>query len=98
MIDAASKDEAEQQKLFALVDAMIEADCVCQEIIVSHLHSDHFGGETALQKHLQEKFDLEIPISAHKLTAESLAGKIEVQKFIEDKQVFDLQDETRRSI
>ena len=90
MIDAASKEESEQRKLFALVDAMIEAGCVCQEIIVSHLHPDHFGGETALQKHLKEKFDLEIPISAHKLTAESLSGKIEVQKFIEDEQVFNL--------
>ena len=93
VIDAASKDEAEQQKLFNLIDSMIEADCVCEEIIVSHLHPDHFGGETVLQKHLKEKFDLEIPISAHKLTAESLDGKIEIQKFIEDEEVFNLQDE-----
>ncbi len=93
VIDAASKDEAEQQKLFNLIDAMIEAGCVCQEIIVSHLHTDHFGGETALQKHLKEKFALEIPISAHRLTAESLNGKIEIQKFIEDDEVFNLQDE-----
>ena len=97
VIDAASKDEAEQQKLFAPVDAMIEADCVCQEIIVSHLHPDHFGGETALQKHLKEKFDLDVPISAHRLTAESLSGKIEVQKFIEDKQIFNLQDESGKT-
>ncbi len=93
VIDAASKDGAEQQKLFALVDRMIEAGCVCGEIIVSHLHPDHFGGETALQKHLKEKFDLEIPVSAHKLTAESLDGKIEIQKFITDEQNFNLQDE-----
>ncbi|CAN5621510.1 hypothetical protein BH20ACI4_BH20ACI4_21560 [soil metagenome] len=92
VIDAASKDETEQQKLFKLIDERIEANCVCEEIIVSHLHPDHFGGETALQKHLKEKFDLEIPISAHHLTAESLLGKIEIQKFIEDEQVFDLQD------
>ncbi|MEO6590478.1 MAG: MBL fold metallo-hydrolase, partial [Pyrinomonadaceae bacterium] len=93
VIDAASKDETEQHKLFALVDQMIEADCVCEEIVVSHLHPDHFGGETALQKHLKEKFNLEIPISAHRLTAESLDGKIEVQKFIEDEEIFNLQDE-----
>ena len=97
VIDAASKEKSEQQKLFALVDAMIEADCVCQEIIVSHLHPDHFGGETALQKHLKEKFDLDIPISAHKLTAESLDGKVAVQKFIADEEVFDLLDKSGKS-
>lgn len=94
VIDAASKEETEQRKLFALVDEMIENGGVCEELIVSHLHPDHFGGETALQKHLKEKFDLEIPISAHRLTAESLTGKIEVQKFIEDENVYKLADET----
>ena len=94
VIDAAAKDEAEQRKLFELIDAMIEANCVCEQIIVSHLHPDHFGGETALQKHLREKFDLKIPVSAHRLTAESLDGKIAVQKFIEDGQIFKLNDES----
>lgn len=93
VIDAASKEEPEQRKLFALVDEMIASGGVCKEIIVSHLHPDHFGGETALQKHLREKFDLEIPISAHRLTAESLNGKIEIQKFIEDRDVYKLADE-----
>ena len=93
VIDAASKDESEQRKLFELVDSFIENGSVCREIIVSHLHPDHFGGETALQKHLRSKFNLEIPISAHKLTAESLGGKIEVQKFIEDEAIFNLKDE-----
>ena len=93
VIDAASKDESEQRKLFELIDSLIENGSVCKEIIVSHLHPDHFGGETALQKHLKEKFNLEIPISAHKLTAESLAGKIRVQKFIAGDEVFNLKDE-----
>lgn len=93
VIDAASKEEAEHRKLFALVDEMIASGGVCQEIIVSHLHPDHFGGETALQKHLKEKFDLEVPISAHRLTAESLSGKVEFQKFVEDEEVYKLADE-----
>ncbi len=97
VIDAASKDETEQRKLFALVDRMIEAGGVCKEIIVSHLHTDHFGGETALQKHLFEKFDLIIPISAHRKTAESLQEKIEIKKFIEDEEVFDLRDADGKS-
>lgn len=93
VIDAASKDELELAKLFELVDAMIENDCVCKEIIVSHLHPDHFGGETILQQHLKDKFGVEIPVSTHKITAESLRGKVEFQKFIEDEQIYNLKDE-----
>ena len=92
VIDAASKEESEQRKLFELIDSFIENGGVCREIIVSHLHPDHFGGETALRNHLREKFGLEIPISAHKLTAESLSGKLEVQKVVEDEKVFKLKD------
>jgi glyoxylase-like metal-dependent hydrolase (beta-lactamase superfamily II)/8-oxo-dGTP pyrophosphatase MutT (NUDIX family) len=94
VIDAASKDKREQQKLFEFVNDFIEKGYSCKEIIVSHLHPDHFGGETVLQKHLLEKFGLKIPISAHKLTAESLNGKVKIEKFIEDNEDYKLKDET----
>ncbi|MGI8883670.1 MAG: MBL fold metallo-hydrolase [Pyrinomonadaceae bacterium] len=94
VIDAASKDENEQRKLFELIDSFIEKGFVCLEIIVSHLHPDHFGGETALQTHLFSKFNLKVPISAHKITAESLRGEIEFQKFIADEEIINLSDET----
>ena len=93
VIDAASPELEEQAKLFDLIDGFIEKGFVCKEIIVSHLHPDHFGGETALQNHLREKFGLEIPISTHKITAEDLRGKVEFQKFIEDEQIFNLKDD-----
>ncbi len=93
VIDAASKDENEQRKLFDFVDDLIESGGVCKEIIVSHLHADHFGGETVLKAHLRKKFSLEIPISAHQLTAESLRGKVEIKNFIEDEKVYALKDE-----
>jgi len=92
VIDAASKDETEIAKLCELIDSMIENGAVCKEIIVSHLHPDHFGGETVLQKHLQEKFGLEVPVSAHEITAKSLEGMVEFQKFITDEQIFTLKD------
>ena len=92
VIDAASKDETEIAKLCKLLDSMIDGGAVCKEIIVSHLHPDHFGGETVLQNHLKEKFGLEIPISAHEITAKSLEGKVKFQKFITDEQVFTLKD------
>jgi endoribonuclease LACTB2 len=94
VIDAASKDDLELDKLFELLDSFIKKGSVCKEIIVSHLHRDHFGGEMILQKHLREKFGLEVPISAHKITAKSLRGKVEFQKFIEDNETIKLKDES----
>ncbi|HQU84131.1 MAG TPA: MBL fold metallo-hydrolase [Pyrinomonadaceae bacterium] len=93
VIDAASKDVSEIAKLCELLDSMIASGAVCKEIIVSHLHPDHFGGETVLQKHLQTKFGLKFPISAHEITAESLKEKVVFQKFITDNEVFSLKDE-----
>ena len=93
VIDAAARDASEQRKLFELVDSLIEKGFVCREIIVSHLHPDHFGGETALKNHLELKFGLKIPISAHVITAESLRGKLEIEKYIEDEEKIELNDE-----
>ncbi len=92
VIDAASKDESELVNLFELVDSFVEKGFVCKEIIVSHLHPDHFGGEILLQKHFREKFGLVIPVSAHRITAESLSGKVDFQKFIEDDEIIKLKD------
>jgi len=97
VIDVASKERAEQQKLFQLIDSFAEKGFVCSAIIVSHLHPDHFGGETILQKHLHEKFGWQIPLSAHKLTAESLRGKVKIERFIADNEVFELKDENGTS-
>ncbi|MBX7174741.1 MAG: MBL fold metallo-hydrolase [Pyrinomonadaceae bacterium] len=96
VIDAASADESEQAKLHKLIDELIECGGVCEEIIVSHLHNDHHGGEVALQKYLQAKHNLNVAISAHKLTAESLSN-IKFDKFIEDGDVYNLQDETGKT-
>lgn len=93
VIDAASREKAEQEKLHGFIDSLIEKGGICKEIIVTHLHPDHFGGETVLQKCLLDKHDLQVPISAHRLTAEGLEGKVEIQKYIEDNEVFTLKDE-----
>lgn len=91
VIDAASADENEQAALHEFVDTLIEDGCVCQSIVVSHLHQDHIGGEVALQTHLLEKFSLRIPLAAHRLTAEGLP-EIEFDRFLENGEVLDLQD------
>lgn len=92
IIDAASAEVGEQTKLHKVIDELIEKGGVCREIIVSHLHNDHHGGEVALQNHLREKHGLNVPVSTHKLTAEKLPH-INFDKFIEDNQVFNLKDE-----
>lgn len=93
VIDAASKDKAEQAALHDLIDSFIQKKFVCEAIITTHSHQDHTGGETVLQTHLREKFDLEIPLAAHESTAENLRGKIEFQQFLEDGETFNLEDE-----
>ncbi len=92
VIDAAARETSEQAKLFTVIDEIIENGGVCREIIVSHLHPDHFGCEKILQTHLREKYAMETPVSAHELTAEGLRGKVEFQKFIEDNEKFILKD------
>lgn len=94
IIDAASKDKAEQAALHELIDSFIEKKFVCEAIITTHSHQDHTGGEIVLQTHLREKFDLKIPLAAHELTAENLRGKVEFQKLIEDGETFNLEDKT----
>ncbi len=94
IIDAATPFADEQKKLFDLIDEFIEKGYLCKEIIISHLHPDHFGGEIALKKYLQNKYDLDIPISAHKITAESIKDKVKIDKAIENEQSYTLQDNT----
>ncbi len=90
VIDAASADVNEQAKLHKLVDELIEQGGICKEIVVSHLHDDHHGGEIALQNHLKSK-GYDVPISTHKLTAEKLLH-INFDKFINDNDVYNLLD------
>ena len=91
VIDAASAESEEQEKLHRLIDQLLDRGGVCREIIVSHLHNDHHGGEIALQQHLKNK-GLDVPLAAHPLTAEKLPH-LEFDKFITDGDIYQLQDE-----
>ena len=93
VIDAASENRLEQTALHAFVDSLVAGGGVCQAIITTHAHPDHFGGEIALQKHLFDEFGWQIPLAAHRATAEDLRGKIEFQKLLGDGEAFDLADE-----
>ncbi len=76
VIDAATPFEDEQKLLFATIFKMIESGNECEAIVVSHLHPDHFGGETALKAGLSDRFGIDVPIAGHAITIESLRGKV----------------------
>jgi glyoxylase-like metal-dependent hydrolase (beta-lactamase superfamily II)/8-oxo-dGTP pyrophosphatase MutT (NUDIX family) len=90
VIDAASPFVEEQSALQERIDSLIENGNFCRALVLTHLHRDHISGAKALQNHLREKHALRVPIAAHKLTAESVKDSIEVERFIEDNEVFDL--------
>ena len=92
VIDSATTSEDELRKLIRLIDGFIEKGYACKEIIVSHLHKDHFGGETKLRQHLRDKFEIDVPISAHRITIESLEGIVEFDRAIQDNQTYKLKD------
>ena len=94
VIDAAAREKTEQDNLHKLIDSLVEKNFTCREIIVSHPHPDHFGGETVLQQHLSDKFGLRVPITAHRLTAEGLQGKVKIDRVIESDEVFQLKNRT----
>jgi endoribonuclease LACTB2 len=91
VIDAAARDESEQNALHEFVDSIVERGGVCAGIVVSHSHQDHTGGELAAQRHLREKCGQSVQVLAHRATAESLP-KIRFDDLIEDEDVFDLRD------
>jgi endoribonuclease LACTB2 len=91
VIDPASPFAWEQNRLHEHIDSLIESGgATVKELILTHLHRDHVSGATALKNHLREKHNLDVPVAAHKLTAESLKDSIRVERFIADNEVIGL--------
>ncbi|MDQ4120410.1 MAG: MBL fold metallo-hydrolase [Acidobacteriota bacterium] len=96
VIDAAAREASEQTALYEFIDLIVERGGVCKGIIVSHFHQDHTGGEVDLQKHLREKFGQNVPLLAHRATAENLP-EIEFDALLQDGDKFELKDENGES-
>lgn len=86
IFDPGSPYEDEQQALADCVDSLVAEGRSVREIVLTHMHPDHVGGVNALRAHLGNQ----TKVAAHGLTAESLAGSVSVDRFIEDDEAITL--------
>lgn len=86
LVDPGSPYPDQQARLDRIVDRFLAAGRRFREIIISHLHPDHFGGVA----HLAGKY--RIPVAAHRLTAEALTGELAVDRLIEDNDLIELRE------
>lgn len=84
VIDPGSPYEDEQHKLDVVIEKLLADGRRVREILITHLHPDHIGGVM----HLSERFNL--PVAAHRLTAEAIAETVRVDRFIEDDEIIAL--------
>jgi glyoxylase-like metal-dependent hydrolase (beta-lactamase superfamily II)/8-oxo-dGTP pyrophosphatase MutT (NUDIX family) len=94
IVDPGSPYEDEQAALAKCVDDLIRDDRLApREIVLTHVHPDHVAGVDALNSFLETNHGRRIPVAAHRRTAESLKGHVEIDRFIEDDEVIVLAGE-----
>ena len=95
IVDPGSPYEDEQAALAECVDDLIRKDGTgSREIVLTHVHPDHVAGVDALNAFLETNHGRRVPVAAHRLTAESLKGHLDVDRFIEDDEVITLGDDS----
>ncbi|MGE0884042.1 MAG: MBL fold metallo-hydrolase [Blastocatellales bacterium] len=84
IIDPGSPYPDQQAVLDNVLKRFLDQGHRLREIMITHLHPDHIGGVM----HVAEKFNL--PVAAHRLTAEAINGEIRVDRLIEDGDLIEL--------
>jgi glyoxylase-like metal-dependent hydrolase (beta-lactamase superfamily II)/8-oxo-dGTP pyrophosphatase MutT (NUDIX family) len=87
IIDPASVYEEEQAKLDVFIDGLLAEGRRVREIFITHYHPDHTGGVSHLSARLN------VPVAAHKLTAERISHSVKVDRLVEDNELIELQGE-----
>lgn len=87
VIDPASPYEEEQRELDTFIDALIAEGRRVREIILTHLHPDHIGGAAYLRGRL------DVPVAAHRSTADRIKHVVQVDRHIEDNELIELEGE-----
>jgi len=85
VVDPGSPFDDEQARLADLLARRVAAGARVREIWITHRHRDHVDGLEALQR------GFDVPVAAHRLTAEALAPAIRVDRFIADDELTTLQ-------
>jgi glyoxylase-like metal-dependent hydrolase (beta-lactamase superfamily II)/8-oxo-dGTP pyrophosphatase MutT (NUDIX family) len=84
VIDPASPYEDEQAGLDSFIESLLAEGRRVREILVTHHHYDHVAGVD----HLRER--LGVRVAGHRLTAERLSGRLQVDRLVEDNDLIEL--------
>ncbi len=84
LIDPGASDTNEQQILLEQLDARRRVNRPVRAIVLTHHHPDHVGAAALCARHCG------VPIMAHPLTAERLAGRVFVDRLLNDGDRVDL--------
>jgi len=99
IVDPGSPYEDEQAALAGCADDLIRNGWRSpREIILTHYHPDHIAGVNALNDFLERSHQRRIPVAAHRSTAEPLKGQVEVDRFIEDNDLIEMEDMRLRAL
>lgn len=86
LVDPASPYTEDQNIFFDYLEKLEQfSGQIPERILLTHHHPDHIGGVNVLK----EKFG--IPVWAHAKTAEKLKGKIEIEHFLQDKEIIPIE-------
>jgi len=78
LVDPATPERKSQDRLVALAAALQTAGFRLEALVLTHHHRDHVGAATELAARMG------LPVRAHAITAELLAGEVRVDEWIAD--------------
>ena len=88
IVDPASPYDDEQGRLFADLQSRVDRGARIERLFLTHHHHDHVAGATDLKARLAA-VGVDVPIAAHPVTAELLAGDVPIDEAVLDDQVMD---------